>query len=253
MLKLQDQSMTKAPAHRRLGLSYVDLLLGDLARPDFSRKRHRTRRRLIAAAAEVLGSCGLERLRVADIALAADLSAGAFYVYFTDRTDVAKQVLRQFADYLYTSEPPEAVAGPDQLRRRISAHLGLAQANGGLLRALGQAALAIPDMADYAGRRRADWILKTTAASMAAEEIVQQPGHTQVLDVLMRGAIDRFASPRSAETSGGALADGIAAAWLATITSPADLGRYRGARTKDVASKRATPASQNAAAWCALV
>lgn len=227
MLDMQDRPKIEAPAHRRPGLSYVDLLLGDLARPDSSRKRHRTRRRLIAAAAKVLRSCGLERLRVADIALAADVSAGAFYVYFTDRTDVANQVLRQFADYLYASDPPEAVAGPAQLRRRVSAHLALAKANGGLLRALGQAILTIPDMADHVGRRRADWIGNTMAAISAPGDVAQRPGQAELLDALMRGALDRFASPGSGAGTSLAFTDAVAEVWLATMVGPADVGRQQ--------------------------
>jgi hypothetical protein len=146
-----------------------------------------------------------------------------------------------------------AWACPAPLRRRISAHLAVARANGDLLRALGQAILARPDMAAYVDRCRADRILQTTAASMAAEEIVRQSDQAQVLDVLMRGALDRLASPSSVERFGGALADGIARIWLATIANPAGFEPYRVNQAKDVASSGAARASQNAAASCAGV
>ena len=194
-----------------------------------------------------------ERLRAADIALPADLSAGAFHVHFTDCDDVAIRVPRLFADDLYAGEPRMAWACPAPLRRRISAHLAVARANGDLLRALGQAILARPDMAAYVDRCRADRILQTTAASMAAEEIVRQSDQAQVLDVLMRGALDRLASPSSVERFGGALADGIARIWLATIANPAGFEPYRVNQAKDVASSGAARASQNAAASCAGV
>lgn len=247
MLDMQNRSKIEAPAHGRPGLPYVDLLLGDLARPDFSRKRHRTRRRLIAATAEVLQSCGLERLRVADIAVAADVSAGAFYVYFTDRTDVANQVLRQFADYLYASEWPAAAAGPAQLRHRISAHLALAEANGGLLRALGQATLETPDMADYVGRCRADWIGKTMVATSALGDVAQRPGHAELLDALLCGVLDRFASPGSRAVVGLGLADAIAEVWLATMVGPADVGRQQLNRRRTRPPAGATRAVENVA------
>jgi AcrR family transcriptional regulator len=223
MLDFQDQPKTQAAAHRRSGPSYADMLSRDLARPDFSRKRHRTRRRLIAAAAGVLQSHGLERLRVADIASAAGASPATFYVYFTDRADIANRVLRQFCDYLYASEPAaQAAAEPAQLRRRITAHLALAQANGGLLRALGEAILTMPDMADHVGGRRADWIAKTMAATPVMEGTVAHGGRTELLDVLMRGVLDRFASPASGAGAGVGFADRVAEVWLAMMAGPAE-------------------------------
>ncbi len=225
MLDLQDRQKIGASARRKSGLSYADLLLRDLARPDFSRKRHRTRRRLIAATAEVLERHGLERLRVADIAIVAGTSPATFYVYFTDRADIASQLLRRFCDYLYASEPTaEAASGPAEFRHRISAHLALAQANSGLLRALSQAVLTTPDMADHVDRCRADWIAKTIAVGPFTERDGRHTCHTEVLDALMRGALDRFASPASGPGLGEAFADMIAEVWLTAMSGPADAG-----------------------------
>src|SRR5438128_12680436 len=51
----------------------------------FERRRERTRQELLAAATRVLAEKGVDRTKITDIAAAADLGAGTFYVHFPDK------------------------------------------------------------------------------------------------------------------------------------------------------------------------
>ena len=51
----------------------------------FDRRRERTRRQLLAAATRVLAAKGLHDTKISDIAAAADLGVGTFYLHFPDK------------------------------------------------------------------------------------------------------------------------------------------------------------------------
>ncbi len=56
-----------------------------LATNRFERRRERTRRELLVAATRVLAEKGLHRTKIADIAAAADVGVGTFYLHFPDK------------------------------------------------------------------------------------------------------------------------------------------------------------------------
>jgi AcrR family transcriptional regulator len=51
----------------------------------FERRRERTRRQLLAAATRVLAAKGLHDTKISDIAAAADVGVGTFYLHFPDK------------------------------------------------------------------------------------------------------------------------------------------------------------------------
>src|SRR5262245_50051511 len=51
----------------------------------FERRRERTRQDLLAAATRVLADKGLHSTKIADIAAAADVGVGTFYLHFPDK------------------------------------------------------------------------------------------------------------------------------------------------------------------------
>jgi len=51
----------------------------------FDRRRERTRRRLLAAATRLLAEKGLHQTKISDIATAADVGVGTFYLHFPDK------------------------------------------------------------------------------------------------------------------------------------------------------------------------
>jgi AcrR family transcriptional regulator len=58
-----------------------------------SRRRARTRARLIQAAREVIAERGYHEITVADITEAADLGKGTFYLYFDDKANITREVI----------------------------------------------------------------------------------------------------------------------------------------------------------------
>src|SRR5574342_1425818 len=51
----------------------------------FDRRRERTRRQLLAAATRILAAKGLHDTKISDIAAAADVGVGTFYLHFPDK------------------------------------------------------------------------------------------------------------------------------------------------------------------------
>jgi AcrR family transcriptional regulator len=66
----------------------------------FARRRARTRRELLAAAARVLAEKGLHRTKIADIAAAADVGVGTFYLYFPDKEALFDAVVEETVERL---------------------------------------------------------------------------------------------------------------------------------------------------------
>jgi AcrR family transcriptional regulator len=58
-----------------------------------SRRRARTRARLIQAAREIIAERGYHEISVADITEAADLGKGTFYLYFDDKAHITREVI----------------------------------------------------------------------------------------------------------------------------------------------------------------
>src|SRR5207248_10057191 len=59
----------------------------------FERRRERTRQDLLAAATRVLAEKGLHRTKIADIAAAADIGVGTFYLHFPDKESLFDAVV----------------------------------------------------------------------------------------------------------------------------------------------------------------
>jgi len=65
-----------------------------------ARRKARTRQRLVEAASRLFAERGFEATRPQDIARAADLAVGTFYVHFADRREVFRAVTERAADEL---------------------------------------------------------------------------------------------------------------------------------------------------------
>src|SRR5881397_4076583 len=61
----------------------------------FERRRERTRQELLAAATRVLAEKGLDRTKVTDIAAAADVGVGTFYLHFPDKEALFDAVVEE--------------------------------------------------------------------------------------------------------------------------------------------------------------
>jgi len=102
------------------------------------RKGERTRRRLKAATAELLEEVGYRDLRVSDINERAGVSNALFYVYFENKTVVAREVLSDFVEHLERRIRPQP--GERSLEMRVFetnlAYIRSFAANAGLMRCL---------------------------------------------------------------------------------------------------------------------
>src|SRR6266849_10769867 len=61
----------------------------------FARRRERTRTELLAAATCVLAEKGLHETKVSDIAAAADVGVGTFYLHFSDKETLFDAVVEE--------------------------------------------------------------------------------------------------------------------------------------------------------------
>lgn len=103
-----------------------------------ARRKAETRRRLLAAARRLFVERGYDATRPQDIARAADVGAGTFYLHFADKRDAFRAFTEEAADELMAATR-DAVRGADgfaaRLRASLEALLAYADAHPGLLSA----------------------------------------------------------------------------------------------------------------------
>lgn len=208
-----------------VNLSHVKALERGLLTITGLRKRDRTRARLLWATGRVLEDRGYDRTRVADIAAVAGVSASAFYPYFIDREDAARQFFLQFVEQMFVTEDGLAAGGTSALRQAILGELAFARANRGLLRAMSQALETEPALGSLLAQRRANWVrLVDAGLDMTCEVAVASvkfvPGLRDALDAMVCGAQRRMVDRRVTEVEMKTLAAAMAQIWCAgRITS----------------------------------
>ncbi|MFA7530924.1 MAG: helix-turn-helix domain-containing protein [Castellaniella sp.] len=87
------------------GIHLPSLLQSWADRCEHKQKRVRTRRRLLAASAAVMEQAGYEGLTVDAIVRHARVARGTFYLYFSDRSIAAIEVMRAFAAMMRKHRP----------------------------------------------------------------------------------------------------------------------------------------------------
>ena len=88
-----------------------------LATNRFERRRERTRRELLAAAARVLAEKGLHRTKISDIAAAADVGVGTFYLHFPDKEALFDAVVEETVGRLKKAVDAARVRATDPLEK----------------------------------------------------------------------------------------------------------------------------------------
>jgi len=79
----------------------------------FERRRERTRRDLLAAAVRVLAKKGLHDTKVADIAAAADIGVGTFYLHFPTKDALFDAVVEDTVVRLKATIDEARATAPD--------------------------------------------------------------------------------------------------------------------------------------------
>lgn len=141
-----------APLHR--------VLESELSAAEGLAKGERTRARLLAAAAFHLEHDGFVALRVTDVTERAGISQGAFYQYFSNKTEIASGVLADFNDRglaLLRAEGPqahgwEAILGSVRIIARIYC------LNPGLMRCLWQISDETPEFGEILREGNVTWL-----------------------------------------------------------------------------------------------
>jgi AcrR family transcriptional regulator len=220
MLDILEPPRPSVPASP--GLSHVKALERGLPTASGQRKRDRTRARLLWATAQVLEAHGYDRTRVADVSAVAGVSSGAFYFYFVDRDDAARQLLNQFVEHLFAMEVPGPVTGPQALRRAIVDQLALAKANRGLLRALYQAMETTPALGELLASRCADWVGQANALAAGPGDL--DPSLQAALESMVCGAQRRVALQRVSEVELQGLAGAMTRIWRPGPSASVDQG-----------------------------
>jgi len=96
-----------------------------LASNRFERRRARTRRDLLAAATRVLAEKGLHDTKVADIAAAADIGVGTFYLHFPTKEALFDAVVEDTVARLKATIDAARAAAPNPVERLRAANAAL--------------------------------------------------------------------------------------------------------------------------------
>jgi AcrR family transcriptional regulator len=235
-------SMTAAEAHTTKEqdsaamvhppLSYAEYLSAQIALA--KRKGERTRLRLKAAAARLLGEVGYRDLRVSDIHEDADVSNALFYVYFKNKEEISQEVLDGFLAFLEGFPERER---PPETRFASIAHGNLRyaqmfQANAGLMRCVFQFGDEFPDFAAKWHAWNAGWRERTTRALLRQRDIalkdrveidVAVTALGSMVDAFLRLAfIEKEPSIAGTRYAGdpAALADLLTKLWLRALFAP---------------------------------
>lgn len=94
-------SAGQAPARTAAEMKYAKYLEREFDARSFASKGERTRFRLKIAAAHVLEEIGFQDCTVADVCRRAGVALGTFYVYFTDKCEIAREILLEFQHTLH--------------------------------------------------------------------------------------------------------------------------------------------------------
>ena len=91
----------------------------------FAKRRERTRQELLAAATRVLAEKGLHDTKVADIAAAADVGVGTFYLYFPTKDALFDAVVEETVRRLKETVDRARTAARDPVERVRAANAAL--------------------------------------------------------------------------------------------------------------------------------
>jgi TetR/AcrR family transcriptional regulator, transcriptional repressor for nem operon len=148
--------------------NYTEHMAEQLSARPFQSKGERTRHRLKVGGLRVLETVGYAELRITDVCREADLSLGAFYVYFADKKDLATAVLLEFGEDLY-ARGLKAASGKDAYDAILQTNrffVSAYDANRGLVRCLVQLDDVVPEFQSRWREIRYRWT-RRIAASIA--------------------------------------------------------------------------------------
>ena len=175
-------------------LSFIDYLERALLENPPKQRGLKTRERLKIAAAKALAEKGYHALRVADVTAGAQVAEGSFYVYFTDKTDVALTVLKELLEDFFhldakiTATPRSPFEAIRQTNRRW---LALCRANAGLMRCILQLGDEEPELSRLSHRTNRVWY-ERVARSLTRRKTTVGTNPTLFALYLLGGMMDEL-------------------------------------------------------------
>lgn len=151
-------------------LSFIERLSWRLEHDPPRQKSARTRERLKLAAARFLDREGVHELKAGSVSKEAGLAEGSFYLYFSDKHDIARTVLTEFQQMFFglqtgvDARPGETAFDAIRLANRI--WIAYARANAGLLRCLYQFADGDTDFASELQEQNLRWHTRVMRATL---------------------------------------------------------------------------------------
>jgi AcrR family transcriptional regulator len=132
-----------------------------------TRRGLQTRGALLRSGRHVLEQRGYHRTRIADITKGAGTSVGTFYLHFTDKEDLFRNVLAAVEDEVYGELTPRAAMAEDPLGRITETnglYLRAFHRNARFWRVVEEAALSDPEFRQVMDERRRGYRLRTARA-----------------------------------------------------------------------------------------
>jgi TetR/AcrR family transcriptional repressor of nem operon len=124
-------------------------------------KGERTRDRLKVAAASLLNKVPYRDLRVTDICKQAGISQGTFYLYFENKTNLAKEILKEFVELFYNLIRSQSHADPyDAIVSANLFYFQTARENSGIIRCLLEVGDHEPELALFQQQMNNEWYTK---------------------------------------------------------------------------------------------
>lgn len=163
MCKLRDievgLTFTQSQLTHTMTLSFIEYLETQLRENPPQKRGLRTRERLKIAAARALEEKGYHGLRVADVTAGAEVAEGSFYVYFTDKTDIALTVLTELLEEFFKLDAKStADRSPfEAIRQTNRRWLAVCRANAGLMRCILQLGDEEPQLSRLSRRTNRIW------------------------------------------------------------------------------------------------
>lgn len=152
----------------------------------------RSKLRLLATGARLLDACGYQDLKIEDVAAAARLAKGTFYIYFRTKDEFLRELVQRYCDFEQQTIPRSSPAVPTYLSARefVSWYERTFIANVGVIRCMVQMGAVDPAV-------RACWLLRN---SRVVNESVDA-----TLRRVRPGTVDRDMLTWVTRTSGGML------------------------------------------------
>jgi AcrR family transcriptional regulator len=170
------------------------------------RQRDETEASILDSAVTVFSAKGYAAATVSDIVQSSGISRGAFYLYYQDKKDVFRELVRRAVADCYDVVPIKDGTLRERIRQSTRLHLEAYQRNRGILRCLFEVSTVEPEFGDLHNRYRTEFVERIERHLYRAGKA----GRCRPLD------------PKVTAFSLGCMIGGVAYMWLCADFRPYD-------------------------------